>query len=63
MVLNFSLSALFNNMQDWKGMEEKVGEDKSGKAYIGNDNDESSQWMLHKCACVCVHACKVGKNE
>lgn len=52
MVLNFSLSALLNNMQDWKGILEKVGGVNSGKAYVGKDNDESSQWVLHKCACV-----------
>jgi hypothetical protein len=36
MVLNVGLDISLANMEDWKGMWEKEGEEKSGRTYVTN---------------------------
>jgi hypothetical protein len=38
---NFGLDISFDNMQDWKGIGEKVGEVNSTKAYVTNGRTSS----------------------
>jgi hypothetical protein len=54
MASSVGLDVSFDNLQDWKGVQEKAGEVNSKKAYVTNDEFSAGGALVCVCVCVCV---------